>query len=146
MAATTTDGWAVVEGNSAPSNAPTAPDTTKMSTKGIISMDPEHFLDHVGEQMITLIDAVETEEQANQAMRMTHFLADNYAYLSQLMSFARIEKRRLARAGKGPAYEDMVDKEAILENALKAIDMQYKALSKSITVFTQMYSATKYER
>lgn len=34
-------------------------------------------------------------------------------------------------------YEDMIDKEAIIENTLKALDIQYKAVSKSITLYME---------
>ena len=43
-------------------------------------------------------------------------------------------KRKLDREGKKQEYEDMIDKEAVVENTLKAIDVQYRSLSKCITL------------
>ena len=78
-----------------------------------------------------------SQEEAETASDEMGKLANHYSLVSSLLSYAKAFKRSLKRDKNIDEYEDMIDKEAIIENTLKALDIQYKAVSKSITLYME---------
>ena len=76
-------------------------------------------------------------DEATEASEEMGKLANNYSLVSSLLSYAKAFKRSLKRDRNMEQYEDMIDKESIIENTLKALDLQYKAVSKSITLYME---------
>lgn len=104
------------------------------SYKEILDMDPMALAAVMEQLKIPVTEDITTPEDAKRASELLQIIANNYSYCSSLLSFAKIMKRKMDRTGKKREYEDMIDKEAVVENTLKAIDVQYKSLSKCITL------------
>ena len=104
------------------------------SYKEILDMDPMSLAATLEQMKIQVEMDIQTPDQASAAGELLQRIANNFSYVSSLLSFAKIMKRKLDREGKKQEYEDMIDKEAVVENTLKAIDVQYRSLSKCITL------------
>lgn len=90
------------------------------------------------EQLKTdIFTKITSQEEAETASDEMGKLANHYSLVSSLLSYAKAFKRSLKRDKNMEEYEDMIDKEAIIENTLKALDIQYKAVSKSITLYME---------
>lgn len=86
---------------------------------------------------IDVFTKIMSQEEAETASDEMGKLANHYSLVSSLLSYAKAFKRSLKRDKNMEEYEDMIDKEAIIENTLKALDIQYKAVSKSITLYIE---------
>lgn len=86
---------------------------------------------------IDVFTKIMSQEEAETASDEMGKLANHYSLVSSLLSYAKAFKRSLKRDKNMEEYEDMIDKEAIIENTLKALDIQYKAVSKSITLYME---------
>lgn len=86
---------------------------------------------------INVFTKIMSQEEAETASDEMGKLANHYSLVSSLLSYAKAFKRSLKRDKNMEEYEDMIDKEAIIENTLKALDIQYKAVSKSITLYME---------
>lgn len=100
----------------------------------ILEMDPLPFLTFLEQFKTDINYSVEDAESMQAAGNHLGVLANNYGFLASLYSYAGVKKRQFSRDGKALDYQDMVDREAALERTMKAVDMQYRALSKAITV------------
>ena len=100
----------------------------------ILAMDPLVFLNYLEQFKTDVSCDVDSAESMSEAGKKLGIVANTYAFLTSLYSYAGVMKRQLSRDGKTTDYQDMVDKEEALERTMKAVDMQYKALSKAITV------------
>lgn len=103
----------------------------------ILLLEPQEFLDFLETKKYAFTGSITCPEEANEAMRFLNALETNYSYVSSLLSHAKIIKREMARNGRNSQYEDMIDKEAAVENALKSIDLTQKALSKNISLYME---------
>lgn len=72
------------------------------------------------------------DEISRESLKLAE-IAANYSILTTLYQYAKYFKRDLHRNGVTAEYEDMIDKEQILQAALKSTDMAYRALSKLVT-------------
>lgn len=106
-----------------------------------LDLDPLDLLTYLETAKEPVIIIISGGEEAQQASQLLQVLAKTYSYFSTLLSYAKIEKRTLARKGKGPKYEDMIDKEAIISNAISSLDLQYKAVSKSLSLYMDEMSS-----
>lgn len=86
---------------------------------------------------IDVFTKIMSQEEAETASDEMGKLANHYSLVSSLLSYAKAFKRSLKRDKNMEEYEDMIDKEAIIENTLKALDILYKAVSKSITLYME---------
>lgn len=59
-------------------------------------------------------------------------ISSRYTELSSLLSYARVMKRNIERTSTKEATQDMIDKTNNIEAALKALDIQYKAINRNI--------------
>lgn len=100
----------------------------------ILAMDPLVFLNYLEQFKIDVGCDVDSAESMSAAGKKLGAIANAYSLLTSLYSYAGVMKRQLSRDGKTSDYQDMVDKEEAVERTMKAVDMQYKALSKAITV------------
>lgn len=100
----------------------------------ILAYDPLVFLNYLEQYKLPMSYNVENQDEMVKAGNMLGEIADRYTVLSTLYTYAGMLKRLLSRNGKNTEYEDMIDKERALETVMKAVDMQYKALSKAISV------------
>lgn len=100
----------------------------------ILSMDPLVFLSYLEQFKIDVRCNVDSAEEMAEAGNKLGDVANAYSYLTSLYSYAGVRKRQLSRNGNTSDYQDMIDKEEAIERTMKAVDMQYRALSKAITV------------
>ena len=100
----------------------------------VLQQDPVSFLDYLEKFRIDVTCDVDSAGSMDEAGKKLGRVANTYAYLVSLYNYANMLKRHLSRNGKTPEYQEMIDKENALEYTLRAMDMQYKALSKAITV------------
>ena len=57
-----------------------------------------------------------------------------YSELSSLLAYIRAVKRVVGRTDNKDAYQDYIDKEKMLEDCLKALDLQYKAINRNLCI------------
>ena len=100
----------------------------------ILEMDPLVFLNYLEQFKTDVSCDVDSAESMSAAGKKLGDVANTFAFLTSLYSYAGVMKRQLARDGKTVDYQDMVDKEEALERTMKAVDLQYKSLSKAITI------------
>ena len=100
----------------------------------ILEMDPLVFLNYLEQFKTDVSCDVDSAESMSAAGKKLGDVANTFAFLTSLYSYASVMKRQLARDGKTVDYQDMVDKEEALERTMKAVDFQYKSLSKAITI------------
>lgn len=104
------------------------------SYEDVLKMDSLVFAAHIDGFLSNIDISILTTEDAQAATTELGELSNRYAYLSSLSNHAKLYKRRLRRAGNVSDYEDMIDKEAMIADAMGSVDRQYRALSKAITV------------
>ncbi len=104
------------------------------SYEDVLKMDSLVFAAHIDGFLSNIDISILTTEDAQAATTELGELSNRYAYLSSLSNHAKLYKRRLRRAGNVSDYEDMIDKEAMITDAMSSVDRQYRALSKAITV------------
>lgn len=104
------------------------------SYEDVLKMDSLVFAAHIDGFLSNINISILTTEDAQAATTELGELSNRYAYLSSLSNHAKLYKRRLRRAGNVSDYEDMIDKEAMIADAMSSVDRQYRALSKAITV------------
>lgn len=79
-----------------------------------------------------------TAEDANAAAKELMRLAANYSFLSSLLSYAKVAKREMQRSGDKTAYQDAIDREDIIERALKSVDTSYRAINRATTIWAEV--------
>lgn len=104
------------------------------SYEDVLKMDSLVFAAHIDGFLSNIDISILTTEDAQAATTELGELSNRYAYLSSLSNHAKLYKRRLRRAGNVSDYENMIDKEAMIADAMSSVDRQYRALSKAITV------------
>lgn len=104
------------------------------SYEDVLKMDSLVFAAHIDGFLSNIDISILTTEDAQAVTTELGELSNRYAYLSSLSNHAKLYKRRLRRAGNVSDYEDMIDKEAMITDAMSSVDRQYRALSKAITV------------
>lgn len=76
-------------------------------------------------------------ENAGEAARELRRLSGYYSFLTSISGYARALKRKLKTdPEKKEIYGEMIDKEAIIAEAMKATDLAYRALNKSLTIYS----------
>lgn len=57
-----------------------------------------------------------------------------YSELSSLLAYIRAVKRVVGRTDNKDVYQDYIDKEKMLDDCLKALDLQYKAINRNLCI------------
>lgn len=103
----------------------------------IIALSPLDLIQYLETFKLSVSGDINNSNDADTASRLLNKISNNYSFLSSLLSIAKATKRSLARTGRISEYEDMIDKEAAIDNLLRAIDIQYRALSKTISLYME---------
>lgn len=106
-----------------------------MKYEELFSMDGYEFLNWLDEsfpacQMEIVKTSEDMEKASDELMRLTNL----YAYITELLSWAKLYTRQLKRIGDKILYEDMVDKKEAIENKMNALSQSYKGLSRAVTI------------
>ena len=102
-----------------------------LSVKEVIQLISERVLSDIPEGINSHDDLRIVEERLGR-------LANDYAYVMELLSYSRTYVRTLKRQGQKEAYEDMMDKRSALEDIASAVKMQYQAVSRMLTAEIQI--------
>lgn len=92
----------------------------------IIALSPLDLIQYLETFKLSVSGDINNSNDADTASRLLNKISNNYSFLSSLLSIAKISE-----------YEDMIDKEAAIDNLLRAIDIQYRALSKTISLYME---------
>lgn len=104
----------------------------------IVNLEPEQFQNYVLKRYISSVNlAIETSADAEYAAKQLQRISNHIMELSVLSTTASFIKREYKRNGNQKKYEDAVDKCHAIDSLSHAIDSQYKALSKSISVYME---------
>ncbi len=95
----------------------------------------EYLSEHFG---ITVPNEIITVDDMKEASSKLLFLTNEYSYIMELLSLAKIRCREAKRSGSKESYEDMVDKKEILTNLADSLKLQYSAISRAITIKIEM--------
>ncbi|AOZ97911.1 hypothetical protein [Butyrivibrio hungatei] len=106
-----------------------------MTYTELFSLEPLAFLTWLDKTFPTKVpDCIDTVSDMTKAAGQLLMFTNEYAYISELSSLARILTRKAKREGRKTDYEDMVDKRDAIENKMSAIKQCYQGVSRSITV------------
>lgn len=78
--------------------------------------------------------AIHSQDDMNSAADMLARLANEYSFLLELLSFAKIDCRETKRIQDKVAYENAVDRKEIISNKVDAVKNQYAAISRAVTI------------
>lgn len=81
-------------------------------------------------------ETAETPEDMQEISRLLVRTANEFAFLAQLASAAKVSCRTYKRLGKEykTLYEDAVDKKEGISSITDAVELRYKTLSRIITI------------
>jgi len=103
----------------------------------ILTMAPMELAKWLNENYTFVIpDSIDSIDQMKQVSRILSELTNSYAYMMQLLNYAKIMVRQEKRKGKENKenYENMIDRRDILQNVADILKMQYQTVSRMITV------------
>lgn len=112
------------------------------------SSKPLTYKDYLAMDSLSLVSYIESWRQTADFQEITsdnvgiaanelRRLACNYSFLTSLSAYARIAKRNLkGNPENKELYGEMIDKEAIIADGMKALDLNYRALNKSLTIYS----------
>lgn len=75
-----------------------------------------------------------TPEDLTLVSKMLAETSNQYTFLVQLHSVAKIQKRLATREKSKTEKEDLIDKETIIENIINAVKLRYSSLSRMVTI------------
>lgn len=105
----------------------------------IFSMEPMELLQWLSENFgKTIPVSFESAEEMAEASQIMLECTNNFSYLSELLSVATIQKVQFKNEGDKCSYNDMILKEKIIDNCKKAVLQQYAAISRAITVKSEI--------
>lgn len=117
-----------------------------ISYQEILRMEPTTLAAYLEQKKLPVDISLSCPQDAELASNLLRAIANNCSFLTSLASFAVADKRKQARIGRTQGYEDAIDREAIIERALKGCDTQYKALSKSISLYMNELNEKNYSK
>ena len=105
-----------------------------------LDMDNYDFITWLSDQFdIDTPQRLTTETDVNRALEVLTVYAESISYLEELASFCKLYCRELKRLGAETkeAYEDMVDKQAAINNKIQGLTILYRALNKNVTLIAE---------
>ena len=106
----------------------------KESYQDVLGLPPLAFLAYIEQYKTDVSCDPNDAESVARAGQNLGKITNTYAYLATLYSYAGALKRQLARDGKTEEHDDMIDREKALERMMKVVDMEYRSLSKVISM------------
>ncbi len=108
-----------------------------MDCNELLNMEPFSLLEFLTNNYVYEVDTIaETSEDMQVVASIMANTYNEYSFLSQLLSLAKVQCRLLKRKGKDykKEYEDTIDKRDIIDNILKVVKLRYQTLSRLITI------------
>lgn len=118
---------------------------SRYSVKEILDEEPfrlmELFQEEYGYEIPETIDSIEDMKRAGKLLGK---LANSYSYLMQLSSYAKLNVRIARRDKKNKEkIEDAIDRKTIIDTFAETVGMQYKAISRMLTIKQQINEELK---
>ncbi len=105
------------------------------SYKEMFELKPEELFERLTDTFCYSIpDKIESKSDMDEAQRLMLQLSSGISFLLSLQSYAKIKKTEIKRYGDKVAFQDAVDKNEIIENAVTALKQQYSGLSRAVTI------------
>ena len=117
-----------------------------MQPNNLFTMSNTEIIDKLRGTIIEDIPrGIKTEEDLRRLEYLLGKLANDYVYLISMTNYARNYVRQLKRKGKEyqVEYEDMMDKRESLESIASAVKLQYKAVSRMLTIKIELEEENK---
>lgn len=109
-----------------------------MEYEQIMAMPPLELVDWLKANFLNALpQQIRDSQQIANAQSLSMRLGNDYSYLMTLLSYAKICVRNAKRSGDKFAYEDMVDRQAAIENFAAIIKTQFTMISRSFTMLEQ---------
>lgn len=110
-------------------------DKVVQDQKTILSMTPTELTNWITKQCVMDLPVVIcSKEEMDKAAELLLRLTNMYSYLNSLLSYAKIATRQMKRTNDKNAYEDMVDRREIIQNATENVKQQYAAVSRAVSI------------
>lgn len=101
----------------------------------ILHMEPTALANWLHEEFhVVLPQRINSHEAMEQASELLLRFTAQYAYLAELLSYAKIEVRKAKRELPKEEWENMVDRKEAIERRLDIVKQEYTAVSRAITV------------
>lgn len=101
----------------------------------ILGMEPKELVMWLSNTFyVNLPLKILTAEEMYNASELLIILTNQYSYLNELLSYAKIVTREVKRDCDKETYEDMVDRKNAIENKLSIVKQQYNSLSRLVTI------------
>lgn len=101
----------------------------------ILGMEPKELVMWLSNTFyVNLPLKILTAEEMYNASELLMILTNQYSYLNELLSYAKIVTREVKRDCDKETYEDMVDRKNAIENKLSIVKQQYNSLSRLVTI------------
>ncbi len=105
--------------------------------KEISRWDATVFADYIIDKIqINILEEFDfsTVDGANYLGTILIDISRVYSELSSLLTYIRAVKRIIGRTDNKDEYQDYIDKEKMLDDCLKALELQYKAINRNLCV------------
>lgn len=99
----------------------------KLSTPDLLDVLVDNFIYDIPQEILT-------PDDFSIVSKMLSDTSNQYSFLVQLASMAKIQKRIASRAKDKVLKEDLIDKETIIENIVSSVKLRYATLSRMITI------------
>lgn len=99
----------------------------KLSTPDLLDVLVDNFIYDIPQEILT-------PDDFSIVSKMLSDTSNQYSFLVQLASVAKIQKRIASRAKDKVLKEDLIDKETIIENIVSSVKLRYATLSRMITI------------
>ena len=105
----------------------------------ILNMNPLELIRYLHEEFnVELPTRLISTEDMEQASELLLRFAAQYAYLAELLSYAKVAVRVAKREYPKEEWENMVDRKEAIERRLDIVKQQYAAISRAVTVKTDV--------
>jgi len=84
--------------------------------------------------LIEIPVSCETIEDLNEINKLLPIVVNKYSFLISIASFLKVRIRAEKRANHKEISEDLIDKSAVINNAIESLKMAQKTLSRMVTI------------
>jgi len=111
----------------------------------ILNEDPYILMTKLREEYnFKIPETLETIEDLKNAGKLIGKLANTYSYLAQLSAYAKISVRNAKKKKLSKEeIDDAIDRKAVIDTFTNTIEMQYKAISRILTIKQQINEELK---
>lgn len=118
---------------------------TNYTVPEILAEDPYKLMElFQAEYNFDIPETLDSVEDLKHAGRLLGQLANTYSYIAQLSVYAKISVRTAKRNKEDKnSVDDAIDRKAVIETFAETIEMQYRAVSRMLTIKQQINEELK---